>query len=235
MRGLSPRARGNLSKYPLVKSCPRTIPASTGEPCYQWAEHKRTRDYPREHGGTPLSYLCGQAIQGLSPRARGNRFGGGRTGRRAGTIPASTGEPLARHCRRPHDRDYPREHGGTPAANRAKRSRVGLSPRARGNPLPEFCRRGHGGTIPASTGEPSASGWLASAIRDYPREHGGTRLSGGRPWPAGGTIPASTGEPFAGANRGRYVGTIPASTGEPLRLLRLLKVSGDYPREHGGT
>ena len=112
--GLSPLARGNLSKRVISPSLHGPIPARTGQPFvlgyalqYKWA-------YPRSHGATRALQRPGFPARGLSPLARGNP-----PERQPGTsplrpIPARTGQPQ-RH-----------QYG--------KQLQRGLSPLARGNP-----------------------------------------------------------------------------------------------------
>ncbi len=74
------------------------------------------------------------AIQGLSPRVRGNHwativaFGNQRS------IPACAGEPDLSVLMECQPRVYPRVCGGTVSAIRSRWLLLGLSPRVRGNP-----------------------------------------------------------------------------------------------------
>ena len=96
VRGLSPRARGN-------------------ELCAGYGG-KKLRVYPRERGGTSKLYCSTPLIQGLSPRARGNgsQIIVGRE--HEGSIPASAGERAQPGISIAARRVYPRERGGTVAA-----------------------------------------------------------------------------------------------------------------------
>ena len=91
--GLSPRVRGNPLCGFLDYPPERSIPACAGEPsCPRGASHGRGV-YPRVCGGTFTAVQSAEALQGLSPRVRGNLlemeplFLVGRS------IPACAGEP----------------------------------------------------------------------------------------------------------------------------------------------
>ena len=92
MQGLSPRARGNAKHERIIGDYEGSIPASAGEraPCV--AAQIVSRVYPRERGGTMLSFHGDVLSQGLSPRARGNVRADRAQPRLPGSIPASAGE-----------------------------------------------------------------------------------------------------------------------------------------------
>ena len=174
--GLSPRVRGNRASRPHYPGRQGSIPACAGEPRSYHTSRMRQPVYPRVCGGTDFLSQEAFALDGLSPRVRGNR--GQRTpdGGRRGSIPACAGEPRPCQDRSEHGPVYPRVCGGThltrggenldrglsprvrgnPSIWHQKVVLVGLSPRVRGNPC------GHGnsgketGSIPACAGEPSS-------------------------------------------------------------------------------
>ena len=111
---------------------------------------------------------------GLSPRVRGNQIVATEESTIKGTIPASAGEPVRAAAIRPTPRDYPRECGGTEQRQDDRRGDLGLSPRVRGNRLAPPGHAPLSGTIPASAGEPTIPDRPGLAVRDYPRECGGT-------------------------------------------------------------
>jgi len=91
--GLSPRARGNQESWPSGCLCPRTIPASAGQPRRAVEARAIAQDYPRERGATQgLDYGAGLTA-GLSPRARGNLSHPVTQHIFLRTIPASAGQP----------------------------------------------------------------------------------------------------------------------------------------------
>ena len=233
--GLSPRARGNLPHIPLGKYQKGTIPASTGEPANNNDADYSSGDYPREHGGTSVDSETEAHGKGLSPRARGNRWHRQTREALPRTIPASTGEPSYRLRFPAHHWDYPREHGGTNSLRRRGTRKRGLSPRARGNPTPGWSCSSTEGTIPASTGEPCSGAMRTITGGDYPREHGGTSRRRRAGTYHQGLSPRARGNRIAGDLAEQAGGTIPASTGEPSNVPRRSGLSGDYPREHGGT
>ena len=93
--GLSPRVRGNPNRAGRGRRRWRSIPASAGEPVGGAGGQPRRRVYPRECGGTGTSRFVVNPIRGLSPRVRGNPFGGKGGGVGVRSIPASAGEPAA--------------------------------------------------------------------------------------------------------------------------------------------
>ena len=75
-----------------------------------------------------------KAVNGLSPRGRGNLVVHEVANPEIGSIPAWAGES-GRRRRDRNDREvYPRVGGGTSPAGTANILRSGLSPRGRGNP-----------------------------------------------------------------------------------------------------
>ena len=97
--GLSPRRRGNLFQLAVSVHPPGPIPAQAGEPPTGGTRSCRSRAYPRAGGGTEQVRLRHRALQGLSPRRRGNRDGSALDGRDLGPIPAQAGEPRTRRRR----------------------------------------------------------------------------------------------------------------------------------------
>ena len=91
--GLSPRARGNRLFVRQAEPAGGSIPAGAGEPGWTYRLCRRTTVYPRGRGGTTPRAARSSRLLGLSPRARGNRVGNGRTDDAAGSIPAGAGEP----------------------------------------------------------------------------------------------------------------------------------------------
>ena len=135
-RGLSPRVRGNRRTSPWTvqrevypRACGGTVhmrnypydvdkvyPRACGGTTSLGLAVAITRVYPRACGGTVRVRVVHHAVQGLSPRVRGNRHCRRSTIRpNAGSIPARAGEPTIRSS------------PNTPSQ--------GLSPRVRGNPL----------------------------------------------------------------------------------------------------
>ena len=157
------------------------------------------------------------------------------TGYRAGSIPASAGEPWARLGRPGRPEVYPRECGGTVHEPVEAFENVGLSPRVRGNPKYPLHPSGQGRSIPASAGEPHHHKTRTCKNSVYPRECGGTWEYQRLTIPSQGLSPRVRGNrcsPVRDTLTGR---SIPASAGEP-RLLGPTRCLGRvYPRECGGT
>ena len=154
-QGLSPRVRGNHQWCTSFLLRLRSIPACAGEPCWDAVPPEIHEVYPRVCGGTGNPVFGYTDQRGLSPRVRGNRYGGGDTWLRDGSIPACAGEPLVAMGGERGRGVYPRVCGGTLLTRRPWPFSIGLSPRVRGNP--DVARRTEPrlGSIPACAGEPS--------------------------------------------------------------------------------
>ena len=74
-RGLSPRVRGNPLSTVVLGAWDGSIPACAGEPTATLSVNNSSTVYPRVCGGTPVRPVAHQALDGLSPRVRGNRIG----------------------------------------------------------------------------------------------------------------------------------------------------------------
>ena len=162
---------------PLELELERSIPASAGEPTAPQGEDPAFPVYPRECGGTIIHNVICEPLLGLSPRVRGNRSGALERRLPARSIPASAGEPNATPVPRLYRGVYPRECGGTLAADVQAVEAPGLSPRVRGNLVWPSTVASSIGSIPASAGEPRPLFPGAKSARVYPRECGGTALA----------------------------------------------------------
>ena len=133
--GLSPRVRGNHDQAP--PHCPgrRSIPASAGQPSSTVSPGLLLMVYPCECGATGYPAQHHQSGKGLSPRVRGNPQTASQATYRAGSIPASAGQPSSGGARTRLRQVYPRECGATIKSLQSISYAVGLSPRVRGNHL----------------------------------------------------------------------------------------------------
>ena len=111
--GLSPRVRGNLWRVVHRAGNERSIPACAGEP--PGSSHPATGlwVYPRVCGGTGLQVRWLTAVEGLSPRVRGNLPVVLEDMPDNRSIPACAGEPSAFSSVLPTTGVYPRVCGGT--------------------------------------------------------------------------------------------------------------------------
>ncbi len=90
--GLSPQARGK-PPVPTPTRCDQgPIPAGTGETTSNERPDRYSGAYPRRHGGNEEMGVCGSAIRGLSPQARGKPSSMRFSRSCSGPIPAGTGE-----------------------------------------------------------------------------------------------------------------------------------------------
>ena len=132
-QGLSPRVRGNQHRRKTQEDHAGSIPACAGEPPIPDVTDDPLRVYPRVCGGTDHAIsdtddnqvyprVCGgtritrphrQAVRGLSPRVRGNRFSVREGSDGTGSIPACAGEPYGWSRKSRSKRVYPRVCGGT--------------------------------------------------------------------------------------------------------------------------
>ena len=113
--GLSPRVRGNLQVRKVNDVYFGSIPACAGEPCRGLGMVRVDQVYPRVCGGTYGTVRYDPRIVGLSPRVRGNLYGGEERGGDYRSIPACAGEPpalISLNPNPPKDTDGRREDRG---------------------------------------------------------------------------------------------------------------------------
>ena len=112
-RGLSPRVRGNRYPPPLRLLAFRPIPACAGQPGRVKLCPRSSRAYPRVCGATEIEELMNLGEKGLSPRVRGNLFGGHHARPSRGPIPACAGQPFQAEGNLKAPGAYPRVCGAT--------------------------------------------------------------------------------------------------------------------------
>jgi len=115
-QGLSPLARGNLTKICAGYGTFGPIPARAGQPPFPIRLRFARTAYPRSRGATAGHPARRARSAGLSPLARGNRPSHRRRARRRGPIPARAGQPIATATHKSEDRAYPRSRGATQRA-----------------------------------------------------------------------------------------------------------------------
>ena len=177
-RGLSPRLRGNASRPPPAAPCRGSIPALAGERISGVSRCCLWRVYPRACGGTRIVRVITRAVQGLSPRLRGNDVAALGDLLDQGSIPALAGERKRTRDRRIDGRVYPRACGGTRSPCLRPTLVNGLSPRLRGNEFMRVFAFFVFGSIPALAGERFVKAIFRPPSRVYPRACGGTIGSG---------------------------------------------------------
>ena len=168
--GLSPRGRGNLWAPETLPCGYGSIPAWAGKPRKRTAKSSCYWVYPRVGGETEVSIETRHAINGLSPRGRGNLGWGGLGDGGCGSIPAWAGKPDRRPLSTRPLGVYPRVGGET--ARRTKRWRTdgGLSPRGRGNRQGDQCALNRSGSIPAWAGKPLCHNDPVSQENEYVKD-----------------------------------------------------------------
>ena len=152
--GLSPLARGNLSRRDAQRLLPGPIPARAGQPRTQRRRSIPSWAYPRSRGATEMPTPLPSAISGLSPLARGNRNQSRTRWPPLGPIPARAGQPTSWTKRLHGTWAYPRSRGATGHRPVAVVHAPGLSPLARGNLGRHQVGAGRVGPIPARAGQP---------------------------------------------------------------------------------
>ena len=233
--GLSPRVRGNHALATALLPLTGSIPACAGEPPTASGKPPLIWVYPRVCGGTGFCCDCKMALQGLSPRVRGNPRDGDGRHKALRSIPACAGEPARTGCPTSPTAVYPRVCGGTSLEERRAAALNGLSPRVRGNPEFRVVDGGFDRSIPACAGEPTATGATKSWSWVYPRVCGGTRQSVRGEAVSVGLSPRVRGNPPTPTPSPTPQWSIPACAGEPIQLPRRIKLAEVYPRVCGGT
>ena len=233
--GLSPRVRGNRRLCRLANRVDGPIPACAGEPRSCAGPWSGLWAYPRVCGGTGWTPLDVSAVEGLSPRVRGNRVDAPRCERGRGPIPACAGEPRGHPPVRLGEVAYPRVCGGTYASKPVEPYDGRLSPRVRGNPSCRHITSAGPRPIPACAGEPRSPRGASRSFRAYPRVCGGTRAYLEVVMALYGLSPRVRGNRCPPGARCGCRGPIPACAGEPSDSRMIRCPHRAYPRVCGGT
>ena len=176
--------------------------------------------YPRVRGGTISTDALADDMDGLSPRARGNRQGLQDEIKPERSIPACAGEPVSPAICRALSTVYPRVRGGTGGRPATSASYSGLSPRARGNPWRPGRQSHQRRSIPACAGEPRGACRTTRFHRVYPRVRGGTVAPSQTSLIGQGLSPRARGNHPHGKLGRESQRSIPACAGEPVRAGR---------------
>ena len=191
--------------------------------------------YPRACGGTAYYLNATTAIEGLSPRLRGNRGYRPSVLDDKRSIPALAGEPARWRSTGAQDGVYPRACGGTPRPHLPCRGYRGLSPRLRGNPRHPGPPNEALGSIPALAGEPSGRIQEKLLAAVYPRACGGTPRAVSSDSLASGLSPRLRGNRPRLRLSEQRPRSIPALAGEPAIPPPEAHIAAVYPRACGGT
>ena len=214
-RGLSPRVRGNPLAGSAGAAALRSIPTCAGEPVFRARCATPAMVYPHVCGGTVGSRANGVAIQGLSPRVRGNPSFTLRFAYITGSIPTCAGEPAVSCWLCAGAGVYPHVCGGTGGLLLALRWGWGLSPRVRGNRVKIDRINSRTRSIPTCAGEPGVGVRFHSCWRVYPHVCGGTGDLANRKVGLWGLSPRVRGNRGAWRDGTAVRRSIPTCAGEP--------------------
>ena len=156
LQGLSPQARGNLTRVSSVEFFEGSIPTGAGKPLRIGRSRVPGRVYPHRRGETTVRRVIPAGHLGLSPQARGNPNTGKMTGASIGSIPTGAGKPPLTNWRLCGRKVYPHRRGETSRPRPTMMPRQGLSPQARGNRCKAVQVIGKSGSIPTGAGKPAA-------------------------------------------------------------------------------
>ena len=233
--GLSRRVRGNQSDGAAGGCGGGSIPACAGQPPFGGGVPSRGPVYPRVCGATTANAYRTAAVQGLSPRVRGNlSLAEPQTSHRR-SIPACAGQPAPRRQLEGSLRVYPRVCGATRSKSCGDLPWSGLSPRVRGNRDDHSSTYGHLRSIPACAGQPAASKPRKDVRKVYPRVCGATEYRPVVALPLSGLSPRVRGNQIPDLLAAGQVGSIPACAGQPLVAGVAGVVGTVYPRVCGAT
>ena len=138
--GPSPRGRGNPWSSLSVSTALGSIPAWAGKPQASRCLTHSLRVHPRVGGETQVGAAHERALQGPSPRGRGNQNDRCSHGRDRGSIPAWAGKPRAFLAIPMPLWVHPRVGGETGGSYDRNGAFTGPSPRGRGNhSAPSLC------------------------------------------------------------------------------------------------
>ena len=170
-----PRVGGETrSKVVELLGLRGSIPAWAGKPRSRWRLTRVAGVHPRVGGETRCPACRGAAVDGPSPRGRGNHYALSLPTYASGSIPAWAGKPARRRSGGRRGRVHPRVGGETVAQRRVHQHRPGPSPRGRGNhvwsgPSPAYRR-----SIPAWAGKPLPWRQAFRGFQVHPRVGGET-------------------------------------------------------------
>ena len=233
--GLSPRVRGNLRGEEPAGFRRRSIPACAGKPLAAAEERVDPVVYPRVCGETSMASRVAAAIDGLSPRVRGNRRLIPRLARGLRSIPACAGKPTARRRCGSSIGVYPRVCGETGRGGFGGQGLFGLSPRVRGNLDLRTAERYMARSIPACAGKPPKRGWAWVPAGVYPRVCGETAGTSQPSEMSAGLSPRVRGNLALVPCNQPNLGSIPACAGKPPHRRGRRSRKQVYPRVCGET
>ena len=233
LAGLSPRVRGIPQPAGCRSDLLGSIPACTGNPRQPSRSRRPKRVYPRVYGESPKTLDDGRPGLGLSPRVRGIPTEQRVDGRRAGSIPACTGNPHSFEVKYRICEVYPRVYGESEAVDHILYRIQGLSPRVRGIPHDWVDDDTIHGSIPACTGNPFRTSGREHTKRVYPRVYGESCAWRLRRLGRRGLSPRVRGIHDSRLRLHTSIRSIPACTGNPTGSIRRFSKTRVYPRVYG--
>ena len=174
-------------------------------------------------------------MRGPSPRGRGSRLHGDRSGLRHGSIPAWAGEPPLRDWPSCLARVHPRVGGGAIYAEELTDRVEGPSPRGRGSLMDGRLGDAEPRSIPAWAGEPAGTPRTRYRSWVHPRVGGGAALFVAPSGSWTGPSPRGRGSRARRLARPAPRRSIPAWAGEPCRTRPRRSWRRVHPRVGGGA
>ena len=216
-RGLSPRVRGNQHRHGPTATWTGSIPTRAGKPASARTNGDVDRVYPHACGETLFADAYDRALEGLSPRVRGNRIAEASAARVQGSIPTRAGKPRIGIPNSYRTRVYPHACGETASAHDILLDQEGLSPRVRGNRHARAHVAAVAGSIPTRAGKPRLSQSRGKYARVYPHACGETSSAPGLDCMMSGLSPRVRGNLRGASQPSRSAGSIPTRAGKPRR------------------
>ncbi len=233
--GSSPRVRGDRPSVNVHFPAPGLIPACAGRPFRIHRADNPGKAHPRVCGATDVRDQLKMAVEGSSPRVRGDPLPVNTGSGSEGLIPACAGRPPPPARSVAGRRAHPRVCGATRLPRPDRQHRQGSSPRVRGDRRPVSRNGFLVGLIPACAGRPlrvNHRSWPAWA---HPRVCGATFAGEEDSDPGRGSSPRVRGDRLLRDLDRAQPGLIPACAGRPPHWTKRRSTTGAHPRVCGAT
>ena len=231
--GSSPRVRGEEASMMILAPGEGIIPAGAGRR-YSFQRWLRAHwDHPRGCGEKRCGVKGQFAVEGSSPRVRGEVLERSYFHTVSGIIPAGAGRRLQPRAPVGARGDHPRGCGEKALIQSLHALIEGSSPRVRGEDKNAFPKERRVGIIPAGAGRSILPSIPNLRERDHPRGCGEKFTFSGLVSAVSGSSPRVRGEANVGLGGQRDEGIIPAGAGRRMELAIVRPPFGDHPRGCG--